>query len=76
MHLNGIHEVFQSGFKSLHNTETALLRVSNDLLLTTDSGNCAILLLLDLSAAFDTLDHGIFFKNPLFLKSTTNPSLQ
>jgi len=44
--LNGIHEVFQSGFKSLHSTETALLRVSNDLLLTTDSGNCAIFIII------------------------------
>ncbi len=56
---NGIFEVFQSGFKTLHSTELALLRVSNDILLATDSGKVVILVLLDLTTAFDTVDHSI-----------------
>ena len=40
-------------------TETALLRVQNDILRTLDQGGAAILVLLDLSAAFDTIDHSI-----------------
>ena len=56
---NNIMETFQSGFKTHHSTESALLKVHNDLLMSADTGNCAILLLLDLSAAFDTVDHPI-----------------
>ncbi len=57
--VHGILEISQSGFKACHSTESAPLRVFNDLLLTTDSGDSAILMLLDLSAAFDTVDHTI-----------------
>lgn len=52
-------EVFQSGFKTLHSTESALLRVFNDILLATDSGECVVLVRLDLTAAFDTVDHEV-----------------
>uniref|UniRef100_A0A3B3DJ46 Reverse transcriptase domain-containing protein n=1 Tax=Oryzias melastigma TaxID=30732 RepID=A0A3B3DJ46_ORYME len=56
---NNVLEVFQSGFKSLHSTESALLKVFNDILRATDMGDHVILVLLDLSAAFDTVDHEI-----------------
>ena len=54
---NGLYEVFQSAYRQLHSTETALLRVQNDILQAVDSRGGAILVLLDLSAAFDTIDH-------------------
>ncbi len=40
-----INEVFQSGFKALNSTESALLRVLNDIFLTTDSGKPMALVL-------------------------------
>ena len=54
---NGLYEVFQSAYRQLHSTETALLRVQNDILQAVDSRDGAILVLLDLSAAFETIDH-------------------
>ena len=54
---NGLSETFQSAYKSFHSTETALLRVQNDILCALDRNESVILVLLDLSAAFDTVDH-------------------
>ncbi len=56
---NDIFEKFQSGFKANHSTETALLKVLNDILTSVDSDDSVILILLDLSAASDTIDHNI-----------------
>ena len=58
---NGIMEKFQSAYKPKHSTETALLRVYNDVMLCIDQGKGCILVLLDLSAAFDTVDHTVLF---------------
>jgi len=45
-----------------HSNETALLRVLSDFLLAIDRGESADLLLLNLSAAFDTIDHNILLQ--------------
>jgi hypothetical protein len=47
----------QSAYRAHHSTETALIRVMNDLLVAVDEGDAVILTLLDQSAAFDTIDH-------------------
>ncbi len=49
----------QSAYRPDHSTETALLRVINDLLMAVDGGNAAILALLYQSAAFYTIDHSV-----------------
>ena len=52
----------QSAYRPVHSTETALLKIHNDMLLSVDNGDEVVLLLLDLSAAFDTIDHSLLLK--------------
>ncbi len=59
---NGLMDKFQSPNRESHSTETALLRVQNDTLMELDKGKVVMLVLLDLSAAFDTIDHEILLK--------------
>ena len=47
----------QSAYRAGHSTETAVLKVLSDILSAVDRGDLAMLVLLDLSAAFDTVDH-------------------
>ena len=57
--INGLNEKFQSAYKKYHSTETAIVRVHNDILCALDKGKSVILLLLDLKAAFDTVNHSM-----------------
>ena len=57
MKINELHIPQQSAYKSSHSCETLLLKLTDDILKTMDLKKCTILLLLDNSAAFDTVDH-------------------
>ncbi|KAK3553835.1 hypothetical protein QTP70_012207 [Hemibagrus guttatus] len=54
---NNLHEPNQSGFKAAHSTETALLAVTEKLHAARSAKLSSVLILLDLSAAFDTINH-------------------
>ena len=54
---NSLCNPFQSAYRTGHSTETALLRVVNDLLNAMDEDKISVLVLLDLSDAFDTTVH-------------------
>ena len=56
---NGLNEERQSSYKANHSCETALIPVQDNILKAIDSHRGILLLLLDLSAAFDTVDYEI-----------------
>ena len=58
--INQLHEPLQSAYTPNHSTETAVVKVTNDVLCALDHRQCVYLVLLDLSAAFDTIDHQVF----------------
>ena len=53
---------FQSAYRKNHSTETALLRMRNDILVNMNKQRVTLLVFLDLSAAFDTVDHDILLR--------------
>ena len=55
--------VSQSAYRKRHSTETTLCSVVDDLLRNADDGTCSILILLDLSAAFDTVVHELLIND-------------
>ena len=56
---HNLYNTCQSAYRPGHSTETALLKVANDLFLSLSNGNIFVLALLDFSSAFDTIDHPI-----------------
>ena len=56
---NGIINSLQSGFRKGHSTTTVLLNIVDDIFRSTDLGKATLLILLDFSKAFDTLDHSL-----------------
>ena len=54
--------VLQSAYRPGHSTKGCILKVVSDILDTADSGQVSLIGLLDLSAAFDTVDHDILLR--------------
>ena len=76
MSTNNLYSPVQSAYRKHHGTETALLRVQNDNLNSLDRTNCVFLVLLDLSAAFDTVDHAILHSRIESTAGITSSALQ
>ena len=57
----------QSAYREFHSTGTALCGIMSDLLEYMDESICAILILLDRSAAFDTIDHELLIEDLLYI---------
>jgi hypothetical protein len=62
MEENNLRESYQSAYRKHHSTETALLKVQSDILCALGQKKGVLLVLLDLSAAFDTVDHDLLMK--------------
>ena len=60
---NGVIPSLQSAYRKCHSTETALCRIHNDLVVNMCAGKLSLLVLLDLSAAFDTIDHQMLLED-------------
>lgn len=54
-----LYPKLQSAYRRGHSTETALLKIHNDILMAMDRQHVILLVLLDLSAAFDTVEHSV-----------------
>ena len=62
LHVNSLFPVYQSAYRSGCSTETAWFRVANDISGSIDAKKVVLLALLDISAAFDTVDHNILLQ--------------
>src|SRR6218665_2259865 len=59
---NSLLPAQQSGFRKYHSTESLLTRILADMFLVVDKGHVTLLALFDVTAAFDTVDHGILLE--------------
>ena len=59
---NDLMDPYQSAYRAKHSTETALLKVQSDILREIDAKRVIFIILLDLSATFDTVDHSILLQ--------------
>ena len=69
-------DMLQSAYRDKHSTETALIIFQNGILSALDAGSSSILLMLALSAAFDTIDHDILLSRLCNVYGITGKALE
>ena len=55
--INNLHDKFQSAYKTNFSTETALIKITNDILYALDNKSFTALIMIDMSTAFDIVNH-------------------
>ena len=69
---NSLFPPLQSAYRPRHSTETALLKIINNAVMAADQGMVRLVILLDYSAAFDTVDHATMCCAHLYFYSNVN----
>ena len=70
-----LQDPLQSAYRQNHSTEKAITKLCNDVITSLDRGQCTVLASLDLSAAFDTVDHDILLQR-LYTRYGINGTVQ
>ena len=73
---SGLYPILQSACRLGHSTETALLKIQNNILAAMDNQRVTLLVLLDLNAAFDTIDHQVLLNRLYVTYGITGTALK
>ena len=74
--LNGLDNNSQYGYKKGHSCETLLLKLMDDILVAVDKQFGVVVMIVDLSAAFDTVDHSLLLNMLQFKYCITGSALK
>ena len=71
-----MYDPMQSAYKLVHSTKTALVKINYDILSSLDAGKCTVFVSLDLSAAFDTINHNVLLNRLQYLYGITGTAFK
>ena len=71
-----MYDPMQSAYKLVHSTETALVKINYDILSSLDAGRCTVLVSLDISVAFDTINHNVLLHRLQYLYGITGTAFK
>ena len=71
-----MYDPAKSPYQFVHPTETAVMKINDDILSSLDTGHCTVLASLDLYATFNTINHNILQKMPQYLYGITGTAFK